>query len=243
VGGRVEVEGTQSLQDSGIGPRVPVRGAAVAKSDLARLRKAAGHTQESFLIAFAQWALLIGANAAVGVRQLRRWGGEDPPPLPHRGQQDVLEAMFGIPLAEMDFTVPEHRCRSVVRSRDDELVRRREFIADLGGLATVALPAPGPRVGMAEVHDLRERIDGLYRLDHASGGLTAHRQAHRLLERIGGQLASSLCLERVAAQLHAMVGEIQCHLGWICHDAGRDAQARTSVLEAPEATSPARGGH
>jgi len=58
----------------------------VAKSELARLRRAAGHTQESFLADFAHWARLIGANAAVGVRQLRRWEAEDPPPLPHPGQ-------------------------------------------------------------------------------------------------------------------------------------------------------------
>ncbi len=205
----------------------------MARSNLARLRRVAGHTQESFLADFAQWAHRIEANAAVGVRQLRRWEGEDPPPLPHPGQQDVLEAMFGIPLAEMGFTVPEHRRHPVARLRHDGPVRRREFIADLGGLAAaVALPAPGPRTGMDQVRGLRGRIDGLYRLDHASGGLTARQQAHELLEQIGGRLTGSLCTERVAVQLHAMLGEIHCHLGWLCHDAGRDAEARSSVLEA-----------
>ena len=205
----------------------------MARSNLARLRRVAGHTQESFLADFAQWAHRIEANAAVGVRQLRRWEGEDPPPLPHPGQQDVLEAMLGIPLAEMGFTVPEHRRHPVARLRHDGPVRRREFIADLGGLAAaVALPAPGPRTGMDQVRGLRGRIDGLYRLDHASGGLTARQQAHELLEQIGGRLTGSLCTERVAVQLHAMLGEIHCHLGWLCHDAGRDAEARSSVLEA-----------
>jgi hypothetical protein len=204
----------------------------MARSDLARLRQAAGQTQESFLIAFAHWARLIGANAAVGVRQLRRWEGEDPPPLPHAGQQEVLEAVFGIPLTEMGFTVPDHRRSRVARLKGDGPGRRRASVADLGGLTVATAPPPrGPRVGMAEVHDLRGRIDGLYRLDHASGGLTAHREAHRLL-RIGEQLTSGLCLERVAVQLHAMLGEIHCHLGWICHDAGRDEEARSSVLEA-----------
>ncbi|MFJ6216728.1 hypothetical protein ACIQGZ_25870 [Streptomyces sp. NPDC092296] len=205
----------------------------MARSNLAHLRRAAGHTQESFLADFTQWAHRIGANAAVGVRQLRRWEGEDPPPLPHPGQQDVLEAMFGVPLAEMGFTVPQHRHRPVARVRETGPVRRREFIADLSGLAAAAaLSAPGPRVGMDQVRDLRGRIDGLYRTDHASGGQSARQQAHGLLEHIGERLTGSLCTERVAVQLHAMLGEIHCHLGWLCHDAGRDSEARSSVLEA-----------
>jgi hypothetical protein len=204
----------------------------VAKSELARLRRAAGHTQESFLADFAHWARLIGANAAVGVRQLRRWEAEDPPPLPHPGQQAVLEAMFGIPLAEMGFTVPDNRLHPLAPVRDDGVVRRREFIADLGGLAAAAAVPTAGRTSMAEVRDLRGRIDGLYRLDHASGGKSARQQAHTLLERIDTRLNGSLCTERVAVQLHAMLGEIHCHLGWIAHDAGRVAESRASALEA-----------
>ncbi|MFC1403178.1 MULTISPECIES: hypothetical protein [Streptacidiphilus] len=205
----------------------------MARSNLARLRRAVGHTQESFLTDFAQWAHRIGANAGASVRQLRRWEGEDPPPLPHPGQQAVLEAIFGIPLAEMGFTVPEHRRHPVARLRHDGSVRRREFIADVGGLAAAAaLPTSGSRVGMDQVRGLRGRVDGLYRLDHASGGLTARQQAHELLEQIGGRLTGGPCTERVAVQLHAMLGEIHCHLGWLCHDAGRVAEARSSALEA-----------
>ncbi|MFJ7274649.1 hypothetical protein [Kitasatospora sp. NPDC098663] len=197
------------------------------------MRRRAGYTQETFLAAFADWASRIRADAAVGVRQLRRWESEDPPPLPHPGQQAVLEAMFGIPLTEMGFTVPEYRTSTPAPARDHGSVHRRQFIADLGGVGVaVALPVPGSRVGMADVRELRGKIDGLYRLDHGNGGRAAHQQAHALLERIGFQLSGGVHLERVTVQLHAMLGEIHCHLGWIAHDAGQDAEARSSVLEA-----------
>ncbi|MEV0412080.1 hypothetical protein AB0I68_15090 [Streptomyces sp. NPDC050448] len=65
---------------------------------LVPLRQAAGYTQASFVSAFAAEAARLGIAAAVSVRQLRRWENETPPPLPHPGQQIVLEAMFGVPL-------------------------------------------------------------------------------------------------------------------------------------------------
>jgi hypothetical protein len=197
---------------------------------LAHLRREAGYTQDAFVSAFAQWARRMEVDATVSVRQLRRWEGEEPP-LPHHGQQAVLEAMFGLPLAEMGFTVPANR-RNTSELRQDNPVQRRKFIADLGSMtATVALPT-GNRIGMADVNRFRAGIDQLYRLDHASGGRTAMAHAHQLLDAIGHKLANGTAMPRVAVQLQAMLGEIHCHLGWIAHDAGRDTEARTSVLEA-----------
>ncbi|MDG4536226.1 hypothetical protein [Streptomyces sp. AV19] len=104
-----------------------------AVSGLARLRQTAGYTQESFVKAFAEEAARLAVDASVSVRQLRRWERETPPPLPHPGQQIVLEAMFGVPLVEMGFSVPQHRVTVSVPVSASGEVRRRTFVADAGG--------------------------------------------------------------------------------------------------------------
>ena len=146
---------------------------------LARLRKAAGHTQASFVRSFAQEAAQLRVDASVSVRQLRRWESETPPPLPHPSQQVVLEALFGMPLAEMGFDVPRHRVTVAVPISDPEEVKRRTFVADVGGLAAGALvPArPGPRIGTADLDRFRVRLDGFYATDHTAGSVPAMTQA------------------------------------------------------------------
>lgn len=69
----------------------------MATRSLADLRRAAGYTQESFVAAFSMMAKRMAIDAAVSVRQLRRWESPNPP-LPHPGQQAVIEAMLGVPV-------------------------------------------------------------------------------------------------------------------------------------------------
>ncbi|MFB8242862.1 hypothetical protein ACFC58_40640 [Kitasatospora purpeofusca] len=100
---------------------------------LAGLRRAAGHTQESFVGAFAAMAVQLGVQAVVSVRQLRRCEAPDPP-LPHPGQQQVLEALLGVPLEELGFDVPAER-RSARRANGDQGgVERRRFVVDVGAV-------------------------------------------------------------------------------------------------------------
>lgn len=201
---------------------------------LARLRQAAGYTQASFVAAFTAEAARLGVRAAVSVRQARRWEREDPPPLPHPGQQAVLEAMFGVPLAEMGFAVPPHRVTVAGPISHPEQVKRRTFVADAGSLTAVALtPALcGPRIGAADLVRLRARLDGLYETDHTSGSVPAMTEARRIEGEITGALGAASYTGRVGRELQTMLAELHGHRAWYGYDGGRIDHGRASCLEA-----------
>lgn len=203
-------------------------------NELTRLRKAAGHTQESFISAFFEEATRMGVRASLSVRQLRRWERESPPPLPHPSQQRVLEAIFGVPIAEMGFDVPRHRLTVSAPVSDPETVKRRTFVADVGALAATALvpERPGPRIGTADVARLRKRLDALYRTDHTIGSVPAMAQSHRIEEEITGALSSASYTGRVGRELQTLLAELHGHRAWYGYDGGRFGQGRTSCLEA-----------
>ncbi|MFJ3975629.1 hypothetical protein [Streptomyces sp. NPDC090021] len=201
---------------------------------LARLRRAAGHTQETFVKAFRQESARLGVAAAVSVRQLRRWESETPPPLPHPGQQAVLEAMFGMPLAEMGFDVPGHRVTVAAPISDAGMVTRRTFVADAGALAAAALlpAAPGPRIGTADLGRLRERLDGLYQTDHTAGSVPASTQAERIEAEITRALSGASYTAGVGRELQTMLAELHGHRAWYGYDGGRIAEGRAACMEA-----------
>ncbi|MGK4578490.1 helix-turn-helix domain-containing protein [Kitasatospora sp. HPMI-4] len=201
---------------------------------LAELRRAAGFNQETFVTAFGAMALQLGVQAGVSVRHLRRWESADPP-LPHPGQQQVLEALLGVPLEEMAcFAVPAERRSTVVA--DHGPVERRRFVADVGGtvLGAAVLPATraGRRIGAADVAVLRANVAGLYAIDHTAGGRTARTAATRVLGTLERALTGRTYVERVGRDLHALVGTVHSHLGWMEFDAGRPAQARSACSQA-----------
>ncbi|MCP3817962.1 hypothetical protein NLX86_07395 [Streptomyces sp. A3M-1-3] len=208
--------------------------AGKATGELAQLRRAAGYTQASFVEAFSEEAALLGIAAAVSVRQLRRWEGEKPPPLPHPGQQAVLEALFGIPLAEMGFAVPGHRVTVAAPISDAGEVKRRTFVADAGALAAAALipAAPGPRIGTADLGRLREQLDGLYHTDHTAGSVPASTQAGRIEAEITSALSSASYTSRVGRELQTMLAELHGHRAWYGYDGGRIAEGRAACMEA-----------
>ncbi|MFJ7592159.1 hypothetical protein ACIQZO_33310 [Streptomyces sp. NPDC097617] len=204
------------------------------RDGLARLRQAAGYTQESFVEVFRQESVRLGIAAAVSARQLRRWERETPPPLPHPGQQAVLEALFGVPLREMGFNVPAHRETVAVPISDAGGVKRRTFVADAGALAAAALipAAPGPRVGTADLGRLRERLDGLYQTDHTAGSVPAGAEAGRIEREITSVLGSASYTSRVGRELQTMLAELHGHRAWYGYDGGRIAEGRGACLEA-----------
>ncbi|WPB91548.1 hypothetical protein [Streptomyces malaysiensis] len=201
---------------------------------LAALRSAAGYTQVTFVAAFASEAARLGIDASVSVRQLRRWESESPPPLPHPGQQAVLEAMFGLPLAEMGFDVPSHRYSTVERIGDDGEVKRRAFVTGSGAIAAAAvLPnQQGPRVGASEVAAFRARLADLYAVDHQSGGIPAKARAARLEYEITQVLSRSVYTSRVGRDLQAALSELHSNQAWYGYDSGPIGQARTAAMEA-----------
>ncbi|MET8626186.1 hypothetical protein ABZW30_20930 [Kitasatospora sp. NPDC004669] len=200
---------------------------------LADLRKAAGHTQESFVGAFSKMAKSMAIDAAVSVRQLRRWESPNPP-LPHPGQQAVIEAMLGVPLIELGFDVPATRTHNGPTSGHHEDVDRRQFVVDVGAiLGATALPAVrGRRIGASDVQLLQSQGSGLYAIDHSQGGKVAQKAALHVLRQVEKAMTEGSYLERVGRELHTLSGTLHSHLGWIEFDAGRPAQARAACTEA-----------
>ncbi|MFD9905880.1 hypothetical protein [Streptomyces sp. NPDC059063] len=203
-------------------------------SGLARLRRAMGHTQASFVKMYLREAIRLGLDASLSVRQLRRWERETPPPLPHPSQQAVLEAVFGVPLAEMGFVVPAHRSSVAAPIGDSGDVKRRTFVADTGALAAAALvPARvGPRIGTADIGRLRARLDALYQTDHTAGSVPAMKKAHRIEGEITGALGSASYTSRVGRELQTMLAELHGHRAWYGYDGGRIDEGRASCMEA-----------
>ncbi|MGW1195320.1 hypothetical protein ACWD4B_05600 [Streptomyces sp. NPDC002536] len=208
--------------------------AGKAMNPLVRLRQTAGYTQTTFVAAFAEEAVRLGIGASVSVRQLRRWEREAPPPLPHPSQQVVLEAFFGVPLAEMGFDVPRHRMTVSAPIGGSRGVKRRTFVADAGALAAASLVPvrPGPRIGASDIARLRERLDGLYRTDHTAGSLPAMTQANRIVDEITGALGTASYTGRIGRELQAMLAELHGHRAWYGYDGGRIDQGRAACMEA-----------
>ncbi|GAB2899031.1 hypothetical protein [Streptomyces mayteni] len=186
---------------------------------------------------FAREAARLGISATLTVRQLRRWEREAPPPLPHPAQQAVLEAIFGVPLAEMGFIVPTHRrCRALCVGHDEE-VKRRDFVAGSGGMAVGALLTDMPvgRIGMADVRRLRAILAELYEVDHRQGGIPAQARARELRRKVSHALTAGACTGQVSHALQVMACELACHRAWFAYDGGygrRLEQARAACAEA-----------
>ncbi|MDT3395080.1 hypothetical protein RKE29_00125 [Streptomyces sp. B1866] len=200
---------------------------------LARLRKEAGYTQATFVAAFLREAAHLGLDASVSERQLRRWENEEPPPLPHPGQQAVLETMFGLPLAEMGFDVPDHRSMTTELIGDDGEVKRRAFVRGTGAIAPAAmLPHQhGSRIGASEVAALRARLADLYTVDHSSGGIPAKARAQQLGQKITGALSSGVYTSKVGRDLQALLSELRSNQAWYGYDGGTIDEARVASLE------------
>ncbi|MFI6769916.1 hypothetical protein [Streptomyces sp. NPDC050355] len=188
----------------------------------------------TFVDAFAREAARLGIDASVSVRQLRRWESESPPPLPHPGQQAVLEAMFGFPLTEMGFDVPAHRRATVQWIGDDGEVNRRAFVAGTGVVAAAALlpDRRGSRIGTSEVAALHADLADLYAVDHSSGGIPAKARARQLERHLTRTLNDAVYTAKVGRDLQAMLSELHSNQAWYGYDSGPIDEARAASIEA-----------
>jgi transcriptional regulator with XRE-family HTH domain len=193
-----------------------------------RHRIAQGWTQEALLREYRAAAERLGVSGALTVRTLARWESADPP-LPRPAAQQVLESLFGVPLEQLGFTVPD--------TRRTPAVQRRRFLEDSVG-AAVALAAPafvGDHAGRVDAGHLRAidaAIEKVYVTDHAAGSGSARQGALDLVGRITGLLSNGSYLETVGRALQAALGQVTAHLAWLGYDGGRPDQARTYCLEA-----------
>lgn len=203
-------------------------------SNVAELRRAAGHTQKSFVATFGREAELLGLDASVTVRQLRRWEREKPPPLPHPSQQSVLESLFGWSLVEMGFEVPVHRMTEACNVGHAEVVKRRTFAIDAGTVMVGAVLSrrEGSRVGTADIDRLRSQLHRLYRTDHTAGSAPARARARQIEGRLTHTLSRGSYTARVGRSLQGMLSELRSLQAWFGYDGGPIEQARTASVEA-----------
>jgi transcriptional regulator with XRE-family HTH domain len=189
-----------------------------------RLRKSAGLTQRSLVAEYTATAQRIGVRGTVSERTVARWECAGPP-CPAPAQQQVLEALFGVPLEEQGFEVPEHR-----------RVGRREFLADVGALGAASLiPAPDTHRVRADAGDLRRiatDVEQVYLVDHSQGSGSARPLAEQLAARVTSALDDCSYLEAVGTSLQNTLGAVTAHLGWLAFDGAHLERARGYCLEA-----------
>ncbi|MEV7596673.1 hypothetical protein AB0O91_04715 [Kitasatospora sp. NPDC089797] len=114
-------------------------------------------------------------------------------------------------------------------------MQRRQFVVDVGALLGASVLAPvqvGRRIGAADVQVFRAKVADLYAIDHTQGGRVARRAAAQVLQSVENAVTGGVYLAPVGRDLHALVGTIHSHLGWIEFDAGRKAAARAACTEA-----------
>ncbi|MCS0637739.1 PT domain-containing protein [Streptomyces sp. LP05-1] len=130
------------------------------------------------------------------------------------------------------------------RNDEESDVLRRAFMT--GGTATLAaaslgfggpgsIPAPraGGRVGDPEVRAVEEAVRRIRLLDDRYGADGLYRRAAEPLRAAYALLDSGVTSRRSTAdRLHSGAGELSLSVGWLAHDSGRLADARSHYAEA-----------
>ncbi|WP_212616014.1 hypothetical protein [Streptomyces zhaozhouensis] len=166
------------------------------------------------------------------VRQLSRWENRSPPPLPYPAQQQVLEAVLGLPLQDLGFVVPQHRRTTAPVGHDGEVRRRNLVLGVPSGIAAAALlPALSGRVGAGDVARVRAELAALYQVDHQHGGIPAQARAAALAQHITHALDTAALTPSVARDLETTLAELACHRAWFSYD-GPENLARAASTEA-----------
>ncbi|WP_436757953.1 hypothetical protein [Streptosporangium sp. V21-05] len=181
----------------------------------------------AFLAEYARSAQLMGEEANLTERQLRRWRKPNPP-LPRPRAWRVLHAMFGMSPAELGFpSPPPSRTEYIERTSENTFgLDRRMFLADtLGTAASIGLSG-SDSVGTTHIAELREVLRSLYALDDAYGGGDVRSLAIRHLQRIRRVINTGSYPASVGRQLQLLAGETAEHCGWLHYDADQQDEAR-----------------
>ncbi|MEU3960613.1 hypothetical protein AB0F42_12440 [Streptomyces buecherae] len=94
------------------------------------------------------------------------------------------------------------------------------------------VPRPQGRVGTAEAAALEEAVRHIRLLDDRHGGDGIYRGATQPLSAAHELLDAGTERQSVSDRLHQAAGELAISVGWLAHDSGRIAQARSHYAEA-----------
>ncbi|MEV5505250.1 transcriptional regulator [Streptomyces orinoci] len=104
--------------------------------------------------------------------------------------------------------------------------------ASLGGLPGLpGIPAPR-RAGESEARAVEEAVRQIRLLDDRHGADALYRRAARPLRAAYELLDAGIRRQEVADRLHIGAGELAISVGWLAHDSGRPADARSHYAEA-----------
>ncbi|MEU7036494.1 tetratricopeptide repeat protein [Streptomyces sp. NPDC046237] len=229
-----------------------------AVPNLAFRRLRGQHSPAEFAAAVRRAAREIGERVACDARYIGRVeAGEIR--CPNYAYERVFLHMFpGLSLADLGFSAREAvRGRRpavsagapppAITTRNDEEsdVLRRAFMTSgtatvaaaslgLGGTA-VAIPAPrgAHRIGEAEVRAVEDAVRQIRLLDDRHGADGLYKSAAQPLRAAYALLDAGTTARRSTEdRLHAGAGELAISVGWLAHDSGRFADARSHYAEA-----------
>ncbi|MET8677691.1 tetratricopeptide repeat protein [Streptomyces sp. NPDC004647] len=131
----------------------------------------------------------------------------------------------------------ETRPEPCVQTIEESDVLRRAFMT--GGPAAVAATSLGPdparakhRAGAAEAAAVEEAVRRIRLLDDRHGADSLYRRAAQPLSIAYALLDAGAQRQSTTDRLHAGAGELAISVGWLAHDSGRFADARSHYAEA-----------
>ncbi|MFD0330411.1 tetratricopeptide repeat protein [Streptacidiphilus monticola] len=160
---------------------------------------------------------------------------------PNYAYERVFRHMFpGSSLEDLGFASrTEARRRPAHHDEENDDVQRRTFLAGapMALAAAVGLDAPahagtGSRVGAKEVRDVEEAVRRIRLWDDAHGGDSLFDQAGQALRAAYRLLNFGSYTARTEQRLQSGAGELAISVGWLAHDSGHWAEARSFYAEA-----------
>ncbi|MFI1971763.1 transcriptional regulator [Streptomyces cinnamoneus] len=127
---------------------------------------------------------------------------------------------------------------SSTESSKESDVRRRAFMTSgTAAVAAVSLGGAPParaqrRAGESEALAVEQAVRRIRLLDDRHGADGLYRRANRPLKAAYELLDAKTRRQSVADRLHAGAGELAISVGWLAHDSGRFADARSHYAEA-----------
>ncbi|MEU9980143.1 tetratricopeptide repeat protein [Streptomyces sp. NPDC050856] len=130
------------------------------------------------------------------------------------------------------------------RNDEESDVLRRAFMTSgttavaaaslgLGGLGSIPAPRAGGRFGETEVRAVEEAVRRIRLLDDRYGADGLYRRAAEPLRTAYALLDAGSAVRRSTAdRMQAGAGELSLSVGWLAHDSGRTAEARSHYAEA-----------
>ncbi|MGI5528265.1 tetratricopeptide repeat protein [Streptomyces syringium] len=135
-----------------------------------------------------------------------------------------------------DFDRPFDRQRSD-STKESDVLRRAFMTSGTAAVASASLGGPPGarpprRVGEAEASAVERAVRRIRVLDDRHGGDGLYRRAAQPLRLAYELLDAGTRRQSVADRLHAGAGELAISVGWLAHDSGRFADARSHYAEA-----------